>query len=98
MAVNDGVILALELLCSRARQDGEYSALPILTFRSAREIWGELARMRAAARRNEMRKSLLWTTAGLIGYAAVKRAMAASRALDLRGKNVVITGASRGLG
>ncbi|MCU1241454.1 MAG: hypothetical protein JWO71_2180 [Candidatus Acidoferrum typicum] len=45
-----------------------------------------------------MRKSVLWTAAGLIGYAAVKQAMGVSRAMDLRGKNVLITGGSRGLG
>jgi NAD(P)-dependent dehydrogenase (short-subunit alcohol dehydrogenase family) len=45
-----------------------------------------------------MRKSLLWTAAGLIGYAAIKKAVGARRAMDLRGKTVLITGGSRGLG
>jgi short-subunit dehydrogenase len=45
-----------------------------------------------------MRKSVVWTAVGLIGYAAIKQVLGASRAMDLRGKNVLITGGSRGLG
>ena len=45
-----------------------------------------------------MRKSIRWTAAGLIGYALIKQAIGARRYMDLRGKTVLITGGSRGLG
>jgi short-subunit dehydrogenase len=45
-----------------------------------------------------MRKSLTWTAVGLIGYAVLKQAIGARRYMDLRGKTVLITGGSRGLG
>jgi short-subunit dehydrogenase len=46
-----------------------------------------------------MRKSLLWTAAaGLLGYTALKEMLGRKRYMDLRGKTVLITGGSRGLG
>ena len=45
-----------------------------------------------------MGKSIRWTAAGLIGYALIKQAIGARRYMDLRGKTVLITGGSRGLG
>ena len=45
-----------------------------------------------------MRRSLLWATAGFLGYTALKEILGRSRYLDLRGKTVLITGGSRGLG
>jgi len=46
----------------------------------------------------QMRRSLLWATAGFLGYTALKEILGRSRYLDLRGKTVLITGGSRGLG
>lgn len=43
-------------------------------------------------------RSLLWATAGFLGYTALKEILGRSRYLDLRGKTVLITGGSRGLG
>src|SRR5258707_3092130 len=46
----------------------------------------------------QMRRTLLWASAGLLGYTALKEILGRSRYLDLRGKTVLITGGSRGLG
>src|SRR3982751_2855784 len=45
-----------------------------------------------------MRKGILWTIAGLIGYSAIKETIGARRSMHLLGKNVLVTGGSRGLG
>ena len=45
-----------------------------------------------------MRKTLLWAGAGLLGYTALKEVLGRNRFLDLRGKTVLVTGGSRGLG
>src|SRR5258708_38727722 len=46
----------------------------------------------------QMRRRFLWSTAGVLGYTALKEILGRSRYLDLRGKTVLITGGSRGLG
>src|SRR5258707_6801037 len=46
----------------------------------------------------QMRRTLLWASAGLLGYTAVNEILGRSCYLDLRGKTVLITGGSRGLG
>src|SRR5689334_11657487 len=43
-------------------------------------------------------KAAAWASVGLLGFAAAREALHRSRHLDLRGKNVLITGGSRGLG
>ena len=43
-------------------------------------------------------KALLWGLAGIGAWTAIKAALAQKRKLDFRGKTVVITGGSRGLG
>ncbi|MVM33392.1 SDR family NAD(P)-dependent oxidoreductase [Spirosoma sp. HMF4905] len=43
-------------------------------------------------------KAVLWTVAGVTAWTAIKAILAQKRKLDFRGKTVVITGGSRGLG
>ncbi len=44
------------------------------------------------------KKAVLWTMAGVGAWAGIKAGLAKKRAIDFRGKTVVITGGSRGLG
>ena len=44
------------------------------------------------------KKAVLWTIAGVGAWAGIKAGLAKKRAIDFRGKTVVVTGGSRGLG
>ena len=44
------------------------------------------------------KKAILWTIAGVGAWAGIKAGLAKKRMIDFRGKTVVITGGSRGLG
>ncbi len=44
------------------------------------------------------KKAVLWTMAGVGAWAGIKAGLARKRVIDFRGKTVVITGGSRGLG